>query len=169
MHHSSFVEPPGPLGLKQYHQQIYRWADLGYHFVIDTEGKIYEGRNIRYMGAHAGTTLEANRAVVAIRRGATGRIADARKLDPDWGAIGIVVDGYFDSGIEPSAAQTEALTWLIGLLQEKYGARDEQVITHQEVKTRIVEAAQRTLGGGETTCPGSGLQAVVDAMRRPPR
>ena len=28
------------------------WTDIGYHFVIDPAGTIYEGRDIRVRGAH---------------------------------------------------------------------------------------------------------------------
>lgn len=29
------------------------WADIGYHFVIAKDGKIQNGRNLRFIGAHA--------------------------------------------------------------------------------------------------------------------
>src|SRR5262249_47022704 len=29
-----------------------RWGDIGYHFMIDRDGTIYEGRSLRYQGAH---------------------------------------------------------------------------------------------------------------------
>lgn len=31
-----------------------RWAAIGYHFLIGKDGKIYEGRPVRYQGAHCG-------------------------------------------------------------------------------------------------------------------
>lgn len=30
------------------------WAGIGYHFFINKEGKVYEGRPVEYIGAHAG-------------------------------------------------------------------------------------------------------------------
>ncbi len=30
----------------------YGWADIGFHFIIDKEGKIFEGRHLGFMGAH---------------------------------------------------------------------------------------------------------------------
>jgi len=34
------------------------FADVGYHFAIDGYGKIYEGREIGYMGAHVSDANE---------------------------------------------------------------------------------------------------------------
>lgn len=34
--------------------QSFRYSDVGYHFLIDEDGTIYAGRNIRYQGAHVG-------------------------------------------------------------------------------------------------------------------
>ena len=32
----------------------HRWGDIGYHFVIDSGGRIFEGRELKWQGAHAG-------------------------------------------------------------------------------------------------------------------
>ncbi|MCE9594903.1 MAG: peptidoglycan recognition protein family protein [Planctomycetes bacterium] len=32
----------------------HRWGDIGYHFLIDSGGRIFEGRELRWQGAHAG-------------------------------------------------------------------------------------------------------------------
>src|SRR5262245_4307545 len=37
------------------HQDEKGWADIGYHFIIDPAGRIWEGRSLQYQGAHAGT------------------------------------------------------------------------------------------------------------------
>ncbi|MEM7306878.1 MAG: peptidoglycan recognition family protein [Planctomycetota bacterium] len=67
VHHSA---PPQPLPvgasaavyadeirrLQRYHmdQVTPRCGDIGYHFLIDPNGAIYEGRSLRWQGAHAG-------------------------------------------------------------------------------------------------------------------
>ena len=41
------------------------WACIGYHLIIGTDGKIYEGRPLQYQGAHAGWD-EVNRLNIGI-------------------------------------------------------------------------------------------------------
>ncbi|MFH1810703.1 MAG: peptidoglycan recognition family protein [Pseudomonadota bacterium] len=167
VHHSSFEEPIGPRGILDYHRQVYGWADMGYHFVIDQAGTIFEGRDIHLMGAHAGQTRECNRQVAAIRAGkSSARVDETRRLDPDFGAIGIVVDGYFDEGRTPSLAQQTALRALVDHLRALYRIDLDHVITHREVRARIIEARGLTSVGEPTLCPGAGLQAVVERYRQ---
>jgi hypothetical protein len=32
----------------------HRWGDIGYHFLVDSGGRIFQGRDLRWQGAHAG-------------------------------------------------------------------------------------------------------------------
>jgi LysM repeat protein len=41
------------------------WACIGYHFIIDTSGRVFEGRPMKYQGAHAGNN-EVNRLNIGI-------------------------------------------------------------------------------------------------------
>uniref|UniRef100_A0A6M2E0X6 Peptidoglycan-recognition protein n=1 Tax=Xenopsylla cheopis TaxID=163159 RepID=A0A6M2E0X6_XENCH len=63
IHHS---ESPGPCGgagqptcasamqsMQNYHQQNNGWCDIGYSFGVGGDGKIYEGRGWKVVGAHA--------------------------------------------------------------------------------------------------------------------
>ncbi|MGE0193417.1 MAG: peptidoglycan recognition family protein [Planctomycetota bacterium] len=40
--------------IQRFHQDTRGWADIGYHFVIGRDGKVYEGRSLAVQGAHAG-------------------------------------------------------------------------------------------------------------------
>ena len=62
LHHTS--EHPGMRGLNdreviakiaQYHRDVLGWADIGYHYLIGKDGKIYQGRSLLAQGAHAGS------------------------------------------------------------------------------------------------------------------
>ena len=37
-----------------FHQETRGWADIGYHYLIGRDGKVYEGRPLHAQGAHAG-------------------------------------------------------------------------------------------------------------------
>ena len=41
-------------GYQRYHMNSRGWCDIGYHFVIDRDGTIYEGRPLNQRGAHVG-------------------------------------------------------------------------------------------------------------------
>ena len=40
------------LSIQQWHRKLAKktFPDIAYHYAIDREGKVYEGRNIKYMG-----------------------------------------------------------------------------------------------------------------------
>ncbi|MEK6544131.1 MAG: peptidoglycan recognition protein [Elusimicrobiota bacterium] len=49
-----------------FHRDVRGWADIGYHFVIDRAGRIYEGRPLGAVGAHAGPGIENNLGNIGI-------------------------------------------------------------------------------------------------------
>jgi len=55
IHHSGFYEQDGLstlLEIQRAHRDDRGWADVGYHFMIDKDGTIYEGRDIVVRGVH---------------------------------------------------------------------------------------------------------------------
>ncbi len=155
IHHSAFVSKPGPALLLQYHLDQLKYSDIAYHFIIDSNGKVYEGRAIFYMGAHAGQTKEANQLADSIRLGISNlSIVEAKKLDPDYGSIGICLDGNFNYA-EPAPKQLEALRKLLTYLISKYSINKDNILLHKEVKERLIESKGLTFIGKETVCPGS--------------
>jgi len=54
-HHSSFYEADGLATLREVqrlHRDDRQWADIGYHFLVDIDGRIYEGRDLAARGVH---------------------------------------------------------------------------------------------------------------------
>lgn len=95
------------------------------------------------------------------------RLVDlARHKDPDYGSIGISLDGDFRFGVEPTAAQEQALVWLVKKLQMRFHISDAHIITHREVAQRLVEDRGLHFTGHYTECPGSELQAFVEKIRQ---
>lgn len=98
--------------LKSYqstHQLTNHWADIGYHFIIDAKGRIWEGRDLKWKGAHAGNK-QANENNVGV-----ALIGNFEKTDP----------------CPPQVAATEEL--LVWLSQE-YGISSSKVYTHHEIE-----------------------------------
>lgn len=80
--------------LQQLHMEVNGWADVGYHYAIDKNGIVYEGRDIHVRGASV--------------------------AGHNTGTIGVVVMGDFRLD-EPLDAQLTALQAMIDWLAYRYG------------------------------------------------
>jgi N-acetyl-anhydromuramyl-L-alanine amidase AmpD len=149
VHHSDMVESPGPLAIKEYHLQVSKFADIGYHFVIEPDGTVYEGRDLDRVGAHAGAVAE--------------QIGHPEQ-DPDWGAVGIVMDGLFES-TTPTPAALSSLEKLIDDLRGRF-PKIARVIGHREVAPELVRKKLKRLTSKETTCPGDAMFLWLEEHRR---
>jgi hypothetical protein len=108
------------------------WACIGYHFIIAPDGRIFEGRPLKYQGAHA-----------------TG--------DNNIGNIGICLIGDFDR-IHVPAVQKAALLATLDRLTEQYGIDKHQIFGHREFKPtdcpgRYLMAVLRQYRGTNTEVP----------------
>ncbi len=93
IHHSALPLTDGPLQIQYKHMQHKGFADIGYHFVIDDSGRIYEGRTITVRGAHTG--------------------------GHNTGTIGVVLMGDFEEATPPPL-QLSSTQALIGYLAVEY-------------------------------------------------
>ncbi|MDP2344491.1 MAG: peptidoglycan recognition family protein [Deltaproteobacteria bacterium] len=149
VHHSDFTDQPGPLAIKDYHLRVSGFSDIGYHFVVDKDGVVYEGRALDRVGAHAGVSKEQHKNA---------------SLDPDTNSIGVVVDGNFQEDAPPRA-QLDALFAVVQMLRVRFRIPGGQVVGHRDVKVRLVEDHGLTFAGHETVCPGEGLWRVLPLVR----
>jgi hypothetical protein len=94
--------------IRRAHLRVMRAGDIGYHYIIDREGRIWAGRSITFQGAHAGGS--ANN-----------------------GNVGVMLLGNFEIQ-EPTAAQKSALKIFLKYLAEKYKIGPRHVYTHRELK-----------------------------------
>lgn len=83
-----------------------RFGDIGYHVVIDRKGRLWEGRNLRYQGAHVRDENEHN--------------------------FGIMVLGNFDKQV-PTRAQYDRLLETIRSTIAHYDLGHRRVFTHREL------------------------------------
>jgi hypothetical protein len=83
--------------IQDYHMNTRKWIDIAYHFLIDAEGNVVEGRPEGVQGAHT--------------------------LDNNAGNIGICLLGkYHESGAaRPTAAQLDAVAAVARYLTLRYG------------------------------------------------
>lgn len=81
------------------------WGDVGYHYVIDRNGRLWEGRPIGWQGAHV--------------------------KDQNAGNIGVMCMGNFDRQA-PSHAQLATLNRHLGWLMRTHRVSMSSLRTHQE-------------------------------------
>lgn len=91
--------------IRRFHVHGLGWADIGYHYVIDRAGRVWEGRPIDWQGAHVRHHNEHN--------------------------IGVMVLGNFEIQ-RPSDAQLERLPRFLSDLRRRHGIMAGDVRSHRE-------------------------------------
>ena len=93
--------------IARYHRDTLGWADIGYHYVIGRDGKVYEGRPAKLQGAHVGGHNENN--------------------------LGISMAGNFVSKL-PSETQLSTLKSLLSIKFKEHGLSTHQLFGHRDFK-----------------------------------
>ena len=155
VHHSSFYEADGLATLREVqrlHREERMWADIGYHFLIDIDGTIYEGRELAARGVHTGGY--------------------------NTGSVGVCLLGDFRF-VAPAAAQWEGTVslgrWLVAELAVSHLAGHRQFNASTEcpgaaLSARLPEMAALlgveygTAGYEPTASAGDVCQCCCDAL-----
>ncbi|MFF0725932.1 peptidoglycan recognition protein [Streptomyces sp. NPDC004134] len=129
------------------------WGDLGYNFLVDRCGTVYEGR----LGG-------AGRAVVG-----------AHTLGLNRGTTGIAVIGTYPEGVPvPKPLQKSLavlIAWKLGLTGIAPTARTRVVSTNRNTRfaeegSVSVPAVLGHIDAYETSCPGESLVQLLPALRK---
>jgi hypothetical protein len=94
------------------HMQNRGYGDIGYHYIIDPSGRIWQGRDLRYQGAHA----SGNNNV---------------------GNVGICLLGNFvrgKKGQDPTDEQVQAMRKLVTAVMDTYHFGPEGIYSHSDFK-----------------------------------
>ena len=124
------------------------WGDIGYHFLIDPNGVIYEGR---YQGLRTDGTV----------------IDGAHNYGFNRGTIGIAMLGTFE-GVAPTAHAQAALDNLVAYLMTSARIQPDTTAyyAHQRMTLNtIVGHRDAQLPGRSTACPGTTLHALLPSIR----
>ncbi|UJR83973.1 peptidoglycan recognition protein [Sandaracinus amylolyticus] len=138
VHHTvtSSTDPARQMrGIQRFHQDTRGWCDVGYHFLVGQDGRIYEGRPLHLLGAHVG--------------------------GHNTGNIGISFIGCFHTSgcgglgaSRPTDGSIEIAGRLVGTLSRLYG------ITVDSARVR----GHRDHSGQSTTCPGDHLRGRLSEI-----
>jgi hypothetical protein len=123
--------------LYQYHATNRGWGDIGYHYLVDEDGKIYEGKagGDYVIGGHAYCN--------------------------NTGTIGVALLGNFEIE-QPTQKQLKALQWLLADLAEKYDIDPSKEITFHGKKTMPIVGHRDLLS---TDCPGYYVYGAMSQIR----
>ena len=136
-------------GIDVYHVRANGWDDVGYNFLIDRFGRVYEGRY----------------------GGVTRNVIGAHALGFNTGSVGIALIGNFQAA-RPSAAAVQSLERLIAWRLDLAHVDPVSTLTYVSngserwragvtVKLRAVSGHRDT---GLTSCPGNLLYPQLDAI-----
>jgi hypothetical protein len=68
-------------GIQRYHQDQQGWADIGYHYLVGVDGRIYEGRASSVQGAHSGGANNVGNLGISIIGNFNDKLPSRRQLD----------------------------------------------------------------------------------------
>jgi LysM repeat protein len=89
--------------IENHHRNTRKWACIGYHYIIGRDGTIYEGRPVKYQGAHARSNNPNN--------------------------VGISLIGDFNKSM-PAKSQITSLEAILAKLRIKYKVPASRVFGH---------------------------------------
>lgn len=131
-------------GIYYWHAVVLGWGDIGYNYLLDKQGNIYEGR-YGGDGVVGGHTYN-----------------ESKKVGYNRGSVGIAILGDYQAGVSPTAAVIASVTSLIGNLGARFGIDPTgsgffvdqsmpNVIGHKDVD--------------QTLCPGSTVASQLPTIR----
>jgi len=139
-------------GVYAYHTNGRGWCDIGYNFLVDRFGDVFEGRS----------------------GGVTSNVIGAAQMGFNTGAFSVSVMGNFDAAPPPEAALRvleRVLAWRLDVGHVNPAARTVMVSAGGDTTKYAAGAAVRlrTISGhrdtGITACPGRFLYALLPRIR----
>ena len=140
------------------HTVIRGWGDIGYNFLIDEAGRIYEGRFTRTYAAGEVPT-EEDLAGNVVRGGHATGFND--------GSMGIALLGTFTSQ-QPTAAARATLERLLAWEAERHGINPQGSGMYTNPVTGLQKNLANISGHRDanlTSCPGDALYAALPSLR----
>jgi hypothetical protein len=158
LHHTAGDEGPDPAAtvraIYAFHTQYNHWNDIGYNFLVDSSGRIYEGRYAReYLPGEIPTG--ENREGLGV--------IGAHTASNNTGTVGVALLGDFSAGARPTAAAVAAAERIFAWKADRH---DVDVLG----TTQWTTGEKSTLIGHRdavsTACPGQTLYDQLPGMRQ---
>jgi len=130
-----------------YHAVTKGWGDIGYNFVVDKQGRLYQGR-------YPGDNPPADQIVQA-----------GHALQFNCCTVGIVVLGDYQNVSYPTEASTQGLVDISAWLVDRFGI-DPLGQSYIVDKTVYNLSGHRDVLPGHTECPGDWLYSNLPQIRQ---
>lgn len=137
-----------------YHVRGNGWDDIGYNFVVDGSGRVYEGRWARAYGAGetpSGESLDG--------QGVVGAHAESE----NGGSVGVAVMGNFTDRAPPGAA-VDAVERILAWKADRHGIDPAGTASWADGRVLPTIVGHRDVGS--TSCPGDQLWSALPAIRQ---
>ncbi|MDA1293013.1 MAG: N-acetylmuramoyl-L-alanine amidase [bacterium] len=123
--------------LYDYHANSRGWGDIGYHYIVDEQGGIYEGRNggKNVVGGHV----------------YCGNV----------GTVGVALMGNFEEE-QPTQQQIQSLQWLLGHLGDMYDINLNRNVSYHGKNVRTILRHKDLIS---TECPGFYMSNAIAQVR----
>jgi hypothetical protein len=129
-----------------YHAVSRGWGDIGYNFLVDDRGNVYEGR---YGGERDGKITQGGHA-----------------LQFNTNTIGVALLGTYTSAADqPPPAMVDALEELLAIKAARYGIAPSSPVVLADVRFPYGVLGHRDVLPGHTACPGDGVAALLPEIR----
>ncbi|MEZ4252077.1 MAG: N-acetylmuramoyl-L-alanine amidase [Polyangiales bacterium] len=130
-------DPTGILrGIQAYHMDSNGWCDVGYHFLMSIDGRMWEGRELNFLGAHVANNNTGN---IGVSFMGCFHTSSCSSLPPN----------------QPPDVMVQNAARLVSELGRLYGIEPNA--------TTVL--GHRDHPGASTACPGDHLYARLDEIR----
>ncbi|HEX7168043.1 MAG TPA: N-acetylmuramoyl-L-alanine amidase [Acidimicrobiales bacterium] len=156
VHHTAGGEGPDPAAtiraIYAYHTRVNGWNDIGYNFLVDSRGRVYEGRYSRQYAPGETVTGEDVKG-----HGVVG----AHVAGNNTGTVGVSLLGDF-TGATPTRASINALEHVLAWKADRHDVNLLGQVNWSNGPGPVVVGHRDV---GETACPGGRLYEWLPAIR----
>ncbi|HUP87698.1 MAG TPA: N-acetylmuramoyl-L-alanine amidase [Acidimicrobiales bacterium] len=157
LHHTAGAEGEDPAAtvraIYAYHTKSNGWNDIGYNFLVDSAGRIYEGRYARDYARGEIPTGETTDQLGVIGAHISGN---------NTGTVGIALLGDFSGDAQPTSAAVRAAEKMFAWKADRH---DINVAGTTSWSTGEKPTLIGHRDAGTTACPGDRLYEQLPAMR----
>jgi hypothetical protein len=156
-----------------YHVQTNGWSDIGYQYLIDGNGKVYEGRNSGHVSRSC-VTDGGTGSDFAHQTTTDYAVTGAHVANFNSGNLGVALMGCYEptsacsGGTTPSAGARDGLENLLSALSTRHGLDPGGRVHYVNPVTGAVKDVPTISGHRDweaTACPGGNLYADLPAIR----
>ena len=156
-----------------YHVQTNRWSDIGYQYLIDGTGTVYEGRNSGHVSRSC-LTDGGTGSDFAHQTSTNYTVTGAHVANYNSGNIGVALMGCYEptsacsGSTTPPAGAKDGLTTLLASLSTRHGLDPGGRVHYVNPVSGAVKDVPSISGHRDweaTACPGGNLYADLPSIR----